>query len=71
MAEYRRRSSETPGQEALVQALTAPAQLIPTSVQSREKPAKGLLEILFKKMFLPTSSRSKTGIWPSFFNSYR
>ena len=49
MAEYRRRSSETPGQEALVQALTAPAQLTPTSVQSREKPAKGLLEILFEK----------------------
>jgi type IV pilus assembly protein PilC len=49
MAEYRRRSSEPPSQEtALVQALTAPAQLSPTT-QAGEKRRKGLIEILFEK----------------------
>ena len=54
MAEYRKRSSETPSQEAaLVQALTVPAQLTATSGPSREKPQKGLIEILFEKNIPP------------------
>jgi len=54
MAEYRKRSSETPSQEAaLVQALTAPAQLAGTSAPSREKPKKGLIETLFEKNIPP------------------
>ena len=53
MAEYRKRSVETPSQEALVQALTAPAQLTATPAQGREKPKKGLIEILFEKNIPP------------------
>jgi type IV pilus assembly protein PilC len=54
MAEYRKRSSEVPSQEAaLVQALTAPAQLAGTSAPSREKPKKGLIETLFEKNIPP------------------
>lgn len=54
MAEYRKRSSEIPSQEAaLVQALTAPAQLAGTSAPSREKPKKGLIETLFEKNIPP------------------
>ena len=54
MAEYRKRSSEIPSQEAaLVQALTAPAQLTGPSAPSREKPKKGLIETLFEKNIPP------------------
>ncbi|MEY4841111.1 MAG: hypothetical protein RLZZ374_2019 [Cyanobacteriota bacterium] len=54
MAEYRKRSSEIPSQEAaLVQALTAPAQLAGPSAPSREKPKKGLIETLFEKNIPP------------------
>ena len=54
MAEYRKRSSETPSQEAaLVQALTAPAQLTGPSAPNREKPKKGLIETLFEKNIPP------------------
>lgn len=54
MAEYRKRSSEIPSQEAaLVQALTAPAQLAGTSAPNREKSKKGLIETLFEKNIPP------------------